>query len=137
MHSLETIPFGQRMFQVDFDFIDHRLAVQASGGRSRSMPLVARSVADFYIEFMSILESEGIQVKINTPRPTTSRPWLASGQATASSRSQRFVAGMFPEPPGCRMASFLLAPRPPFSTQASRSSSCRTIRSDWPRTRIN
>ena len=33
---------------------------------SASMPLVARSVADFYPEFMTILESLGIQVKINT-----------------------------------------------------------------------
>jgi Family of unknown function (DUF5996) len=61
-----TIPFGQRVFQVDFDFIEHRLAVHVSDGRSRSMPLVARSVADFYLEFMTILESLGIQVKINT-----------------------------------------------------------------------
>ena len=44
--STSTIPFGQRMFQVDFDFIDHRLAIHVSDGSSRSMPLVARSVAD-------------------------------------------------------------------------------------------
>ena len=60
------IPFGQRMFQVDFDFIDHRLAILVSDGRSRSMPLVARSVGDFYAEFMASLASLGIQVKINT-----------------------------------------------------------------------
>jgi hypothetical protein len=64
--STSTIPFGQRMFQVDFDFIDHRLAIHVSDGNSRSMPLVARSVADFYAEFMTLLESLGIGVKINT-----------------------------------------------------------------------
>jgi hypothetical protein len=64
--TTSTIPFGQRMFQVDFDFIDHRLAIHVSDGRSRSMPLVARSVADFYLEFMSSLESLGIHVTINT-----------------------------------------------------------------------
>jgi len=37
-----TIPFGERMFQMDFDFIGHRLAIHVSDGRSRSMPLVAR-----------------------------------------------------------------------------------------------
>ncbi|MDQ6673673.1 MAG: DUF5996 family protein [Chloroflexota bacterium] len=63
--TTSPIPFGQRMFQVDFDFIDHRLAIHVSDGRSSSAPLVARSVADFYLEFMSILESLGIQVKIN------------------------------------------------------------------------
>jgi hypothetical protein len=61
-----TIPFGQRMFQVEFDFIDHRLTVHVSDGNSRSMPLVPRSVADFYVEFMAMLESLGIQVNINT-----------------------------------------------------------------------
>jgi hypothetical protein len=64
--TTSTIPFGQRMFQVDFDFIDHRLAIHVSDGRSRCMPLLACSVADFYVEFMSSLESLGIQVKINT-----------------------------------------------------------------------
>src|ERR1700704_2702412 len=64
--TTSTIPFGQRMFQVDFDFIDDNLAIHVSDGRSRSMPLVARSVADFYREFMTMLESLGIQVKINT-----------------------------------------------------------------------
>ena len=64
--TTSTIPFGQRMFQVDFDFIDHRLAIHVSDGRSRSMPLVARPVADFFAEFMASLESLGIRVKINT-----------------------------------------------------------------------
>src|ERR1700724_2564690 len=54
--TTSTIPFGQRMFQVDFDFIDHRLAIHVSDGSSRSMPLVARSVAAFYVEFIKMLE---------------------------------------------------------------------------------
>src|SRR5713226_3534042 len=60
--TTSTIPFGQRAFQVDFDFIDHRLAIHVSDGRSRSMPLTARSVADFFGEFMASLESLGIQL---------------------------------------------------------------------------
>ena len=64
--TTSTIPFGQRTFQVDLDFIDHRLAIHVSDGASRDMPLVARSVADFFEEFMTNLESLGIQVKINT-----------------------------------------------------------------------
>jgi len=64
--TTSTIPFGPRVFQVDFDFIDHRVAIHVSDGRSWSMPLVARSVADFYMEFMTALGSLGIHVKINT-----------------------------------------------------------------------
>jgi Family of unknown function (DUF5996) len=61
-----TIPVGQRMLQVDFDFIDHRLAIHVSDGHSRSMSLVARSVANFYAEFMTLLESLHIGVTIFT-----------------------------------------------------------------------
>jgi hypothetical protein len=61
-----TIPYGQRMFQVDLDFIDHGLAIHVSDGRSRHIALRAQSVADFHREFMGNLESLGIQVKINT-----------------------------------------------------------------------
>src|SRR5918999_2201622 len=64
--STSTIPIGQRVFQVDFDFIDHRLTIDVSDGSTRSMPLIARSVADFYYSFMALLESLGIQVSINT-----------------------------------------------------------------------
>jgi hypothetical protein len=64
--TTSTIPFNTRVFQVDFDFIDHRLTINVSDGNSRSMPLVARSVADFYSEFMAHLESLGIGVTITT-----------------------------------------------------------------------
>jgi hypothetical protein len=64
--TTSTIPFGQRMFQVDFDFVDHSLSIQVTDGSSRSMRLLAQPVADFYREFMANLESLGIQVKINT-----------------------------------------------------------------------
>jgi hypothetical protein len=62
--TTSTIPFGQRMFQVDFDFIDHRLSIHVSNGNSRSMALRPRSVADFYVEFMHMLTSLGIDVQI-------------------------------------------------------------------------
>jgi hypothetical protein len=64
--TTSLIPFGPRMFQVDFDFIDHRLAVYVSDGSSRSLPLGARSVADFFDEFMTNLRALGIDVEINT-----------------------------------------------------------------------
>ena len=64
--STSMIPFGQRVFQVDFDFIDHRLTIQVSDGRSRTMALTACAVADFYQEFMTHLDSLDIQVRINT-----------------------------------------------------------------------
>lgn len=64
--TTSTIPFGRRVFQVDFDFIDHRLDVDVSDGSSRTILLRPRSVADFYQEFMGALEELGIDVRITT-----------------------------------------------------------------------
>jgi Family of unknown function (DUF5996) len=62
------IPSGNRVFQVDLDFIDHMLTISVSDGSTRRMSLVARSVADFYQIFMERLASLGIHVAIN-PHP--------------------------------------------------------------------
>ncbi len=61
-----TIPFGRRVFQVDFDFIDHRLDIRVDDGTARSLVLRPRSVTDFYHEFMAALEQLGIPVQITT-----------------------------------------------------------------------
>src|SRR5437773_2429408 len=52
-----TIPFGRRIFVVNFDFIDHQLTIQVSDGTTKSVPLIPRSVADFYQEFMAALHA--------------------------------------------------------------------------------
>jgi Family of unknown function (DUF5996) len=64
--TTSLIPIGTRAFEVNFDFIDHRLRIEVSDGTSRSMQLGARSVGDFYEEFMAHLVALGIDVKINT-----------------------------------------------------------------------
>jgi Family of unknown function (DUF5996) len=62
--TTSAIPFGRQIFQVDFDFIDHRLDIQVANSSSRSIPLRPRSVADFYRTLMSSLAELGIMVKI-------------------------------------------------------------------------
>lgn len=61
-----TIPYGQNVFEIDFDFLDHRLEIHASDGGSASMALEPRSVADFYAELMAALKWLGIEVEIST-----------------------------------------------------------------------
>jgi hypothetical protein len=61
-----TIPYAHRAFEVDFDFIDHRLTINTADGGSRRIQLVACTVADFYHELMSQLESLDIHVVINS-----------------------------------------------------------------------
>ena len=64
--TTSTIPFGHEAFEVDFDFIAHRLLIETSKGDERSIELRPRAVADFYKEYMSTLRSLGIEVKIHT-----------------------------------------------------------------------
>jgi hypothetical protein len=64
--TTSAIPYGDGIFEVQFDFIEHELIIQTSWGASRTMELEPRSVADFYAEFMSALRSLGIEVKIWT-----------------------------------------------------------------------
>ena len=62
--TTSPIPYRKGVFEVQFDFIDHRLEVTTSGGETKSIPLVPRTVAEFHAEFFSLLRSLGIDVKI-------------------------------------------------------------------------
>jgi hypothetical protein len=53
-------------FDIVFDFVDHRLGITMSDGRSESFPLQPMSVADFYAAFMGRLRRLGIDVHIWT-----------------------------------------------------------------------
>jgi hypothetical protein len=64
--TTHPIPYGERSFQLDFDFIDHQLFVRTSDGDVRSLALEPRSVADFYRELMARMGELGIEVKIHT-----------------------------------------------------------------------
>ena len=64
--TTSLIPYGRHQFEVDFDFIDHRLTVSDTGGNRFAMPLEPRSVARFYGEFMDGLRGLGIDVRIST-----------------------------------------------------------------------
>jgi len=56
---------GSLAFEAEFDFIAHELAIRTSEGTKAAVPLFARSVADFYGEYMATLRSLGIEVRIN------------------------------------------------------------------------
>jgi hypothetical protein len=64
--TTSSIPDGSRIFQIDFDFIDHRLVLDTSTGDRRQIALVSRSVADFHREVMDALNSLNIKVRIWT-----------------------------------------------------------------------
>jgi hypothetical protein len=62
--TTSPIPYAKGIFEIEFDFIDHKLNVITSGGEKKSVPLAPLSVADFHAEFMALLRSLGIDVKI-------------------------------------------------------------------------
>jgi Family of unknown function (DUF5996) len=66
--GLPLIVIDGRGLQLDFDFIDHVLWVRTSDGHFRQLTLRAMPVAEFYAEFLHLLSTLGIEVRIN-PMP--------------------------------------------------------------------
>ena len=63
--TTSTIPYGDRAFQIDFDFIDHALRISTSDGAHKEVELYPRAVADFYAEVMRSLDELGLDIRIN------------------------------------------------------------------------
>lgn len=58
------IPYDERVFEIQFDFLKHVVDIQCCDAEHRKLELGPRTVADFYREFMDALASLGIRVKI-------------------------------------------------------------------------
>ena len=71
--TTSTMPHGEGTFQIDFDFIDHRLLILASDGQSRQLSLEPRTTADFYTELMAQLSELDLAVDISA-RPNEVEP---------------------------------------------------------------
>lgn len=63
--ATSAIPCGDRTFEIAFDFVSHRLTIDASDGRSGSLPLEPRSVAAFHRRLFAELAALGIVVRIH------------------------------------------------------------------------
>jgi hypothetical protein len=64
--TTSLIPLASGGVEIEFDFVRHELVVTMTNGESRRMQLTARSVADFYAEYRSVLDSLGIAVAVST-----------------------------------------------------------------------
>ena len=62
--STRTLPHGDRTFTMQFDFVDHALAIVPSDGATRTLPLAPRTVADFHRDVMTTLDDMRLPVKI-------------------------------------------------------------------------
>jgi hypothetical protein len=59
-----AIPCRERSFEIEFDFIEHRLVARVSDGATGTVPLVPQSVASFYERYMAMLRSLDIEAGI-------------------------------------------------------------------------
>jgi Family of unknown function (DUF5996) len=59
------IPAGTEIFELEFDFIGHRLVARTSRGEERMLALEPQTVADFYQRTMQLLKEIGIAVTID------------------------------------------------------------------------
>jgi Family of unknown function (DUF5996) len=72
--TTSPIPYAEGVFEVTFDFVAHTLEIATSLGETMALPLVPRTVAEFYAEFMKALKSLGIEVKVWTMPVEVPRP---------------------------------------------------------------
>ena len=58
------IPYAEEIFEMEFDFLAHRLMVRTSWDAERQMRLAPQTVGDFYREVIDLLNDMGIVVRI-------------------------------------------------------------------------
>ena len=63
--TTSAIPYPRGVFEMEFDFIAHKLLIRTSEGDDRALDLAPRTVADFYADVMSTLAALKIDVRIH------------------------------------------------------------------------
>ena len=66
--ATSPIPYGERTFEVEFDFIDHLLRINTSDGLAKAIGLQPMTVSRFYREFFACLSALGLDIRIH-PMP--------------------------------------------------------------------
>jgi hypothetical protein len=64
--STRPLGHGERTFAMEFDFVRHRLLIQAADGAERAVALLPRTVADFHREVMTALDEMGLGTRVWT-----------------------------------------------------------------------
>ncbi|WGW13561.1 DUF5996 family protein [Saxibacter everestensis] len=62
--TTSTVPCGNRVFDIEFDFCQHNLQIRVSDGSARQIDLEPKSVATFYQQVMQALDELGIDCRI-------------------------------------------------------------------------
>jgi hypothetical protein len=59
-----AMAYGDDVLDIEFDFLVHELHLRMGSGANQVMKLKARTVADFYAEYLGCLKELGVSVKI-------------------------------------------------------------------------
>ncbi len=63
--TTRPIPYKGMIFEIAFDFIDHKLAIQTSSGEQKSFSLENLSVSGFYSQLMNNLKEGAVPDNYN------------------------------------------------------------------------
>ncbi|HUC99065.1 MAG TPA: DUF5996 family protein [Candidatus Polarisedimenticolaceae bacterium] len=63
--TTSVIPYGNRSFEIDFNFLEHQLWLRSSDGRAAALALEAQSVASFYGRLMDAMHKLDFDVRIH------------------------------------------------------------------------
>lgn len=64
--TTRLLPFAERTFAIEFDFVEQRLVIRTVDGQQRALALQPRAVADFHRETMAALRSLALPITIRT-----------------------------------------------------------------------
>ena len=59
-----AMPYENILFEMEFDFLDHKLRIDCSNGSNTSVALEPKSVEVFYDQTMKALADIGLKIKI-------------------------------------------------------------------------
>lgn len=86
-YSTHGIPYQGRVFQIDFDFEQHKLFIECTNEKTQIIELRSMTVADFYHELFQKLASIGIHIKIHGS-PNEMDPAIPFAQNTVNKTYQ-------------------------------------------------
>lgn len=89
--TTSPIPYGERTFEIRFDFIHHTLGIETCEGLKKQIELRPRSVADFYQEVMESLQALALDTKIHASPDEVANPIPFAGDVTHKSYDPEFA----------------------------------------------
>ncbi|MHA7293131.1 DUF5996 family protein [Arthrobacter sp. HLT1-21] len=92
--TTSTIPYRDTVFDIEFDFHDHRLRIRSGDGQTRELALAPMPMKDFYSWVMGALADLGIDIDIQS-RPNEVDPSIPFPEDTAHASYDPVSAHLF------------------------------------------